>query len=252
MTEKKIIKFNLYMSCILLIVFILMFVGSTIAYFSDIKRVPATLTAGSVEIVLSEAAVKKDEIGNLVEDTDKPRIFGVEEETVINDYGKIYPSQTIFKDPTVTNTGDHEEWIAIRVTLEDGEGDLTQIMGYDGYQEIDIERLLSGGLLDEHVDFGVWNGIEDVCYNDRYAMIQVADATKGEFSFYFLMLKPVEVGESVVVFDQIAFDKMWDKRHMKHLTDLKIHVQAYGVQTFQVDSCLQAMTSAFPDYFNFN
>lgn len=252
MNEKKIIKFNLYMSCILLAVFVIMFVGVTVAYFSDNEQSASVLTAGNVKITLSEAAVKTDDMGNLVEDTDKPRIFGAEQETVIKDYGKIYPGQTIFKDPTVTNTGDAAEWVAIKVTLTDGAGDLTKIIGYDGYQEIDIERLLSGGLLEEHVDFGDWNGFEDVCYNDRYAMIQVADAAAGEYNFYFLMLQPLEVGDSVLVFDRIVINKMWNNSYMQHLTDLKINIRAYGVQTLQLESCLKAMTSAFPEHFNFN
>lgn len=252
MNEKKIIKFNFYMSCILLAVIILMFVGVTLAYFSSSKQASTTFTSGNVEIALSEAAVKRDSIGNLIEDTNSTRIFGTTEDTVITDHGKVYPGQSIFKDPTITNIGDESEWIAAKVTITDGAGDLTKIIGYDGYQDIDIERLLSGGLLDEHVDFGAWNGIDDVCYNDNYAMIQEADASAGEFVFYFLMLKPVNVGESVILFDQIYFDKMWDNSYMQHLTDLKIHVQAYGVQTFETESCLQAMTSAFPDHFDFN
>ena len=67
MNEKKIIKFNLYMSCALLLAFIAMFIGVTIAYFSDRKQLSATLTAGNVEITLSQAAVKPDLVGNLVE-----------------------------------------------------------------------------------------------------------------------------------------------------------------------------------------
>ena len=252
MHTQKIVKFNLYMSCILLAVFVLMFIGVTIAYFSDRVQSAATFTSGNVKITLSEAAVKKDEHGNLVEDPDQPRVFGTVEDVVVNDYGRVYPGMTIYKDPTVTNTGDTPEWIAVKVTLTDGAGDLHKIMGYTGYAEIDIERLLQGGLLDEHVDVEEWNGIADVCVNDRYAMIQVADSAAGKYEFYFLMLQPVEVGESVKVFDQVVFDQMWTGEHMQQLAELKVHVQAFGVQTFQMDDCLKAMTSAFPEHFPFN
>ena len=252
MNKLKTIKFNLYMSCVALLILLVMFIGSTMAYFTSHKENTSVLTAGTVEIVLSEAAVKWDKIGNLVKDDDEPRIFSGVGETTVNNYGKVYPGQTIYKDPTITNTGDDAVWVAAKVTLTDGAGDLTKIIGYDGYEEIDIERLLSGGLLDEHVDFGTWNGIEDVCFNENYAMIQVADATAGEFAFYFLMLQPVNVGESVVVFEQITFEKMWDNAFMQHLCELKINVQAFGVQTFQLESCLQAMTTAFPEYFTFD
>lgn len=250
MNVNKIVKFNLYMSCILLAVFVLMFVGVTVAYFTSTKQATTTFTSGNVKITLSEAAVKRDAAGNLVEDVRQPRIFGAAENTVINNYGRIYPGQSICKDPTITNIGDEAEWIAAKVTLTDGAGDLTRIMGYEGFDSIDIEVLLSGGLLDESVHFGTWNGIDNVCHNDRYAMVQIPNAPEGEYTFYFLLLQPLEVGKSVVIFDQIAFPEEWNNLEMQQLTDLKIHVQAYGVQTFQLESCLQAMTKAFPDHFD--
>ncbi|MBO5911889.1 MAG: hypothetical protein J6Q76_00260, partial [Clostridia bacterium] len=54
MKTQKVIKFNLYMSCILLGVLVLMLVGVTFAYFSSTKQVTNTFTAGNVEIALSE------------------------------------------------------------------------------------------------------------------------------------------------------------------------------------------------------
>lgn len=251
MKEQKIIKFNLYMSAILLAVFVLMLVCATIAYFTDTKQVSNTFTAGNVKIELSEAAVKKDTTGNLIEDANKDRILGGVEETV-NNYGKIYPGQSIFKDPTVKNTGDNPEWIAVKVTLADGAGDLTKIMGYEGYEDIDIEVLLTGGLLDETVHFGRWNGIEDVCYNDNYAMIQVPNAREGRFEFFFLMLKPLEIGDSVTVFDHIVFPREWNNKEMEEMRNLKIKIEAFGVQMYQLESCLAAMTESFPTQFIFN
>lgn len=251
MNEKKIIKFNLWVTSITLALTIVLLVGTTIAYFFDTKESSATFTSGNVKITLSEAAVKR-EGDNLVPDPDKPRIFGGEGEITINDYGKIYPGQSIYKDPTITNTGDSDEWIAVKVTLTDGAGDITKIMGYEGYEDIDIEFLLSGGLLDETVRFGSWNGFSNVCYNDRYAMIQVPDAAAGVYEFYFLMLKPVDVGESFVVFDHIEFPAEWNNVEMQELASLKIQIQAFGVQTTALDSCLTAMTEAFPTHFDFN
>ena len=66
MNARKIVKFNLYMSGILLVIVVLMFLTASIAYFTDTKQATATLTSGNVKIVLSEAAVKKDASGNLV------------------------------------------------------------------------------------------------------------------------------------------------------------------------------------------
>lgn len=250
MNERKLIKFNLYMTFIVLVLLILFLVGTTIAYFSSLKQTNAVLTSGNVELVLTEANVKR--VGDhWIPDPDEPLIFGGTGETVINDYGRIYPGQTIFKNPTITNTGDEAEWIAAKVTFFDGEGDLTKIMGYEGYEDIDIEILLSGGLLDEKINFGEWNGIPDVCHNDRYVMIQSANAAEGRYEFFFLMLQPVQPQKSVLLFDTINVPSEWGNAEMDHLKNLKIQVQAFGVQTASLDSCLKAMTEAFPTHFNF-
>ena len=251
MDSKKFTKFNLYLSGVLLVVFLAMLVSTTAAYFTDSKQITNTITSGEVKISLTEAAVKSDENGNLIEDTSKPRVVGGVD-VVVNDYGKVYPGQSIFKDPTIINIGSDDAWIAAKVTLTDGVGDLTQVMGYEGREEIDIELLLSGGLLDETVHFGTWNNIPYVCYNDRYAMIQSPNAAEGKYEFYFLMLSPVEAGDSVMIFDHINFPNEWDGAEMQQLVNLKVHVQAFGVQTFQFESCFDAMTKAFPTYFEFS
>lgn len=251
MNEKKIVKFNLYLSCILLVVFVMMFLAATIAYFTDSKQAAATLTSGNVRITLVESPIKPDGQGNLVKDPEGILVVGHSETEAPLSYGRVYPGMTICKDPTITNTGDRPEWIAAKVTLTDGDGDLHKIMGYPGYAEIDIEQLLSGGLLDEHVDVVDWNGIPDVCINERYAMIQIADGAEGKYEFIFLMLQPLAVGESVTIFDKIEFNRMWNNEQMKELASLGIQVQAYGVQLFDMNDCLQAMAEAFPDHFPF-
>jgi predicted ribosomally synthesized peptide with SipW-like signal peptide len=249
MNEQKIVKFNLVMSCVLLGILVLMLVGATFAYFADHKQINNTFVSGNVRISLSEAAVKPDDHGNLIEDTDKARIFGNADATV-NNYGRVYPGQSIYKDPLIVNTGGDDAWIAAKVTFTDGTGNLTKIMGYEGYEDIDIEVLLSGGLLDEEIHFGEWNGIEDVCHNDNYAMIQISDASDGKYEFYFLMLKPLHPGESVVIFDHVIFPDEWSSNEMQELANLKIHIEAFGVQTMDLDSCLEAMTEAFPEQFD--
>ena len=239
------------MSFLLLGVLALMLITTTVAYFSDRKQITNTMTAGNVEIVLSESAVKPDGEGNLVSDTSEMRIFGGND-IVVNKYGKVYPSQSIFKDPTITNIGSESAWIAAKVTITDGSGDITKVMGYDGFPGVDMEVLLSGGLLDERIHVGNWNGFDHVCYNDRYAMVQMPNASNGEFSFYFFMLEPVGVGGSVVIFDTFTVPAEWNNTEMAELRDLKIKIEAFGVQAFNIDSCLAAMTEAFPSYFNFN
>ena len=246
-------KKSMVLSALILVIATITFVGTTIAYFSDTKQSANTFTSGNVEIVMTESAVKPDAIGNLVADPSKPRIEGTPV-GVLNDYGKIYPGQSVCKDPIVKNIGSENAWIAVKVTLTDGMGDLRKVIGYnpDVTDLVDIELLLSGGLLDERVHVGMWNGLHDVCYNDRYAMVQVPTASKDVYEFYFFMLAPLSTGETVNVFDSLTVPAEWDNLEMKELSELKIEVTAYAVQTFGFDSCYLAMTTAFQSEFQFN
>lgn len=249
--QRKLIKFNMISCCVILAVFFVMLVGTTIAYFSDRKQTTNTFTAGNAKIELSEAAVKRDAVGNLVEDPDKDRILGGYSE-VVNDYGTVYPGQSVYKDPTIKNIGSDAEWIAAKVILRDGPGDLHALLGYEGYTEIDIGDFLTGGLLSESNFVDTWNGISSVRQNENYAMVQRAHPNQGVYEFYFFILKPVAKGDAVTIFEQVVFPSWWNNTEMQHLADLKIDVQAFGVQTFQLESCVKAMTEAFPEHFDPN
>lgn len=240
-------KVQLIISIVCFSLSILMLAGTTFAYFSVTKEITNTMTAGNVSIALTEAEIK-NEGGHLVQDASAPRIQGGGSETV-RDYGALYPGMTVFKDPTIENTGSMSAWIAAKVTFSDGEGELHKIIGFDGFPGIDIRMLLSGGVLDEGTHFGVWNGIENVRYNDNYVMIQKADAGTGEYAFYFFFLQPFAKHDQVTLFDTLTIPPQWNNSHMQELAQLQIKVQAYGVQTMDLESCFEAMTSAFPSEF---
>lgn len=251
MKALKLTKFQI-IALVLAASFIAMAAGGSIAFFTDSKETTGVFTAGNVYIELSEAAVMKDAMGNLVADPSKDRIVGNEigdGNPVTNDYGLLFPGKTITKDPTIKNIGDSPAWVAAKVIIKDGEGDVHNILGYDGYDELDIERLLAGGLLDEDVLVGTWNGIEDVCYNDNYAMVQVADRANGTYEFYFIMTKPIEKDASVLVFDTMMMHPLFGNEQMKEFKDFSITVQAFAVQTFGFSDCYSAMNAAFGEHF---
>ena len=222
-------------------------VSTTIAYFSDQVQITNTMTAGNVAIELTEAAVKSDH-GNLVENPLAPRIKGAEEATV-RSYGTIYPGISIFKDPTIQNVGDGEAWVAAKITFTDGVGDLSKLIGYNGAPGIDMRMLLYGGILEEGFRFGTWNGIENVRYNDRCAIVQKVDATLGQYEFYIFFHKPFAKDEKVALFDHFIVPDDWSSQQMQELKELTINIQAYGVQLFDMDSCYEAMTRAFSTHF---
>lgn len=251
---KKLSKLKIISITLAITAVVIAAASGSIAFFTDVKESTGIFTAGNVYVELTEAAVKSDASGNLIEDTAAERFSGAEiteqGAAVVRNYGVVFPGQTIYKDPTVKNTGDHSAWIAVKVIVEDGSCDIHKLYKYsDGYDDIDIERFLRGGLLDEHVHVGDWNGIPDVCFNDNYAMIQSSSHAAGKYEFYFLMLKPFASGDEVEVFDTFYIDPMFGNVEMQEFKELKITVQAFAVQEYGFVDCLSAMSTAFPEHF---
>ena len=230
--------------------------SGTLAFFTDSRETTGVFTAGNVYIELTEAAVVADAQGNLIEDTTEYRVTGVEVNSatpVIHNYGYVYPGQTIHKDPTVKNIGDDAAWVAVKVIIEDGIGDVHSLYSYnDVSDDIDIELLLRGGLLGESIHVGEWNGIYDVCHNDNYAMVQNSSRSAGIYEFIFYMLKPLNSGESVEIFDTLFIDNEFGNEEMQHFRELKVTVQAFAVQKYGFSDCYKAMNGAFEDYFKAN
>ncbi len=246
----KLIKNKLLISNILLCITILLLISATLAYFTDKNEFSNTLTAGNISISLTEASVKRTANGHLVEDPTADRIKGAAN-AVDHDYGVIFPGQTIYKDPTIENIGSEDAWIAAEVVFNDGDGNLHRIYGYDGDPGIDIELLLKGGLLDEKVHVGTWNGIPKVCHNENYAMAQVVHPAENEYAFYFFFNKKFASGDSAMLFDTLYIDEFLDGDTLNELKDLKITVRGFGVQTGGFETCFDAMTTAFSEYFDF-
>lgn len=225
----------------------------TIAFFTDAKQETNVFTAGNVYISLSEAAVKSDGAGNLIEDTSLPRIEGndiSDANVVINDYGKIFPGQTIYKDPTITNTGDDAAWVAAKIIITDGVGDISKLFGVPGYDILSIRGdLLDGGLLGESAHFGTWNGVANVVHNDKYAMVSISDHPQGKYEFYIYVLDPLQKGESVTLFDTMVVNELFGNAEMRELSQLNITIQAFAVQKFGFNDSHSAMHRAFEDHF---
>ncbi len=225
--------------------------GGSIAYFTDFREETNVFTAGIVEIEMTEAAVKSDVFGNLIEDPEQDRIVGGElDNATVHDYGVIFPGQQIYKDPTIKNVGNTNAWIAAKIIITDGVGDIHNLYGYNETDsQIDIEGLLVGGLLDERVRVGDWNGIANVCYNERYAMAQVSSRADGCYEFYFFMLEKMSEGEEVTIFDTMYVDSIFDNADIQELVQLNIVIQAFAVQAFGFNSCYDAMREAFGEHF---
>ena len=249
----KLTKLNIVtLAIVACIAVIIAAAGGSIAYFSDAKESTNVFTAGNVYISLTEAAVVADAAGNLVADHSKPRVEG----TALGDtseplnHGALYPGKTIHKDPTITNTGDDPAYIAAKIIIEDGNGDIRKLYGNPGTDLITVRGdLLDGGLFDESAHFGAWNGHTDAVYNSKYAMLRTGNADTGKYEFYIFLNAPLAKGESVVLFDTMSIAPEFGNTEMKELSDLKITVQAFAVQQFGFSSSYEAMCAAFSTHF---
>ena len=235
--------------------------GGTIAYFTDAKDITNVYTTTGVYITLTEAAVQRDANGQVIRDaTGTPvidpanRISGkdlADTSKVINDYGYVYPGMTIHKDPTIKNVGLDSIWVAAKIIIEDRPGDIGTIYGEQN-GPICLTDLLTGGAIapfDDGQTYGTWNGIEDVTYNENYAIIQSYDATTGIREFYIYFLNPLAKDGEIVIFDKMVIDPSIDNTSIQNFANLKITVQAFGVQKFGFSDCYTAMGAAFKTHF---
>lgn len=166
-------------------------------------------------------------------------------------YGNLYPAQKIVKDPTITNKGSEDAYIAARVFVE-SEGNLENIMGMEGMPGyLRIQTVISGGLVREGDTQKDYNGLTPVFGDDTYSIYQAPRSSEGVYSFYVFIEKPLASNEEVTLFKQISIPETWDNKEMAELKGLSIRVEAYGTQAYGFESCFEAMTTAFQTQFDF-
>ena len=217
----------------------------TLAYFTDTDDATNTFTTGDVAIDLTEAVVEPDEKGNLVATNERQDVLENEEESY--DYGKLYPGQTIDKDPTIEVLGSEDTYVAAKIIVTDGEGDLTKIMGLeDGL--LNIQTVVYGGLVKENDTMKEYNGLAPVYGDDTYSVYQQVEGD-GIYVFYVFIEDPMITGDTVTIFEKLRIPAEWDNEEMAEMKDLTIKVEAYGTQSFGFDNCFEAMNAAFPGAF---
>ncbi|MBQ3534426.1 MAG: hypothetical protein IJA56_04645 [Clostridia bacterium] len=237
--------------CLVICMLAIAIVGGTLAYFTDTKTVENTFTAGQVAITLDEAKVKKDDTtGNLVKDGDA-RISGnaIGITPLATQNYHLFPAMTIVKDPTITVGGSESAYVAAKVTVT---GNIYDLVGVTGYDNIDITQIASGGLMEEAAtqDFN-WNGLSMVYKNDTYAIYQDADKGNNTWTLYIFMEGAQAVGTKITLFDTLTINKDWDNAEMAKINGMKINVEAYATQTNGFADCFTAMTTAFDTAFDF-
>ena len=140
-------------------------------------------------------------------------------------------------------------YIAAKMTITDGAGDIHRVIGFENYDDIDLAMLFGGGFFDESAHFGIWNGLEDVTYNDKFAYVQVPHRAEGKYDIYFFILEPLTHAESVMLFDRMSFPTDFTGDQMQEFVNLRVDIYGFGVQTTGFESCYEAMLGALPEHF---
>lgn len=195
--------------------------GTSIAYFTDTEQYTNTFTVGNVAIKLTEAAVTTDALGNLVKDGTASRI--VIDDELLNPtttaYGKIFPGQTIYKDPTIeVSAGSESAYVGAIISIE----------------STTFNSLVDDDQLDEFL-----TGL-----NTTDAAVTYEETTKG-YKIYMIFTAQAAAGAECVLFEGIKVFNDWDHAEMGNLEDLKIVINAYATQTVGFADAKTALTSAF-------
>ena len=216
-------------------------VGGTLAYFTDTDTQTNTFTAGKVGILLDEVVVEADENENLV---------GTDERTTEDQEYKLHPNMTIAKDPTITvDDGSDNAYVAAVVTVK---GNIYDLIGVEGYDNIDITKLASGGLVSETSEQKTdWNGLSMVYETENSVIYQVADKAANTWTLYVFVKPEKAAGEQVVLFDTLTIPATWDNAEMEKINGMTIEVNAYAAQVDGFVDCYDAMTTAFDTVFAF-
>ena len=217
-------------------------IGGTMAYFTDTDAQTNTFTAGKVGISLDEAIVAKDAAGNLVATGSR-----TDETQTLQSY-HLFPAMKVTKDPTITVDNDSEDaYIAAIVTIT---GDIYDLIGIPGTDLIDINQIVSGGLVEKpstHVQN--WNGLDLVFETDDCVIYQDADKANNTWNLYIFMKSAQVANAKVVLFDTLTIPARWDNAEMAKVNGMNITVTAYATQTNGFADCFTAITTAFDTAF---
>jgi predicted ribosomally synthesized peptide with SipW-like signal peptide len=187
--------------------------GATIAYFTDNASVDNTFTIGEVTIKLDESKVTVVDNRAVVSTTERV--------STNQDYGYLYPGQTLTKDPTITNTGSEKAFVAAKVTISTT-ADIT-----DATLTL-VKDLLSGGML--------LSGSGATC---------VSALDNGDYVIYILYHGEMSKDQQITMFTTLSIPSSYGNTEMALLKGLKIDVDAYAVQSAGFTNAKDAIEAGF-------
>lgn len=197
--KKKILAISLVVSLVAIAA-----LGVTLAYFTDTAKVDNVFTMGNVEITLTEPNFAGGTAGGTVED--------------------VAPGDVIPKDPIITNDGDNDAWVFMKLTLSDAEA-----LG------VLVPDLATQGLINfNSTNWTFFDNDEDTATDTRviwigYNAVLASGAT------------------TVAPFTQVSIPTAWDNDDMGSLDeDFTLTVDAYAIQADNIDTLALAYAQVNP------
>ena len=151
----------------------------------------------------------------------------------------------VTKDPTIrVEKGSEDAYDAAIATVT---GDIHSLIGVEGYDNIDITKLVSGGLVSQaSTQVTGWNGLSMVYETADCVIYQDASAAASNtWTMYIFMKAPMVAESTATLFDTMTIPETWDNAEMAKINGMNISVKAYATQTNGFADCYTAMTTAF-------
>jgi len=198
-------------------VIVLSIAGSSIAYFTDTKEYTNTFTSGNVAISLTEAVAVRNANGD-VEIADENNRINYNDNRV---YGKLFPKQSIAKDPIIKNTGSEKAYFGATVTLTCN--NISSILVDEAAVKAFIVGLPTSGV--------------------------TIDIDTNVITIYIVYSAQYETNDEADVFTGIKIPDAWNNTQMSVISGLEIDVKAYAVQVDGFANADAALYGAFPAVF---
>ena len=220
---------------------VLVTVGVTIAWFTDMKESTNVFTAGDVTIKFTELNPEGE-------------IVDVNSSHIQMDYGHVYPGREIVKQSTVTNTGSELAYIAAEIVILDDERDINAALGIPGVpgRVTPLDEFFFGGLWgDSYTRVEVPSAPHFVEWESEHHIIQYDTRMTDGFWINIFVKDTLASGNSVSLWEGFRFPTYWTNDEMLECTNLRISVRIFAVQAAGFENCPEAITTAFSGNFGY-
>lgn len=144
------------------------------------------------------------------------------------EYKDILPGDVLDKNPTVTNTGDYDQWIRVKVT-------------FDEYSNIKAACEKHGINLKDwlNVDANIW-----VCDVNTDVLVE---SDKNIITYTYYLNSKLVKGDSVTLFTKVTIPSVFEQEDMKFVSgDFSIKVKAEAIQADNTgDTAQEAFTNCW-------